>query len=290
MKKIFGELNLTWKKVIIGAVLIGLFCGLIALVPSLVDTSFTDLLATFEVWILFGILIIMNSKSPKESALKCFVFFLISQPLIYLTQDIIGHTSLFMTYYKFWVVWTLACLPMGFVGYYMKKDKWWGLLILLPILVFLGYHYNRYFTMTMYSFPRHILTTLFIVATLIIYPLFIFKNKKIKTAGVIISALIIIAMTGLGIYKPEVYSTDILTSGNKYTFDDTYKVYLEDDKYGDLSFRYEEVFDDWTVHAEFKRAGKTKVILESPDGKKKKFNINIGRTTFEIKEIKNQAE
>ena len=34
--------------------------------------------------------------------------------------------------------YAVACLPMGFIGYYMKKDKWWSLLILIPILVFLG--------------------------------------------------------------------------------------------------------------------------------------------------------
>ena len=286
MKKLFGELNLTWKKTIISALVIGIVLGLIAQIPLLNDTSFTNSLVSFELWILFGILIIMNSKSSKESALKCFVFFLISQPLIYLTQDVIEHSKLFLTYYRFWIGWTIACLPMGFVGYYMKKDKWWGLLILLPILVLLGFEYYRYLSMTMFSFPRHVLTVLFCIATLIIYPLYIFNNKKIKIAGVIISMLIILSMTGLCLAKPEVYTTDILISGGKYRFDDTYKAYLEDNKYGDLSLQYEDNLDTWIVHAEFKKAGNTKVILESPDGKKTRFNISIKRNTYDIKEIK----
>lgn len=38
-------------------------------------------------------------------------------------------------YYKYWFMWTLFCFPMGFIGYWMKKDKWWGYLILLPMIV-----------------------------------------------------------------------------------------------------------------------------------------------------------
>ena len=153
MKKIFGELNITWPKIIIFAIFIGIYSGIIAMVPVAKDTSFTDLTVTFEVWILFGILIITNSKSAKDSALKCFIFFLISQPLIYLVQDVVNHSKLFLTYYKNWIPWTIATLPMGFIGYYMKKDKWWGLVILTPILLMLGDHYSKYLANTMFSFP-----------------------------------------------------------------------------------------------------------------------------------------
>ncbi|MEE3343789.1 MAG: hypothetical protein VZS44_06845 [Bacilli bacterium] len=122
----------------------------------------------------------MNSKSNKDSALKCFVFFLISQPLIYLVQDVINHSQLFITYYRYWFLWTIFCVPMGFIGYYIKKDKWWGLLILSPILIFLGFHFSRYLSETIFSFPRHLLTTIFCLVTLIIYPLYLFNNKKNK--------------------------------------------------------------------------------------------------------------
>ena len=57
-----------------------------ALIPQARDTSFADISTTFEWWILFGTIIIMNSKSNLDSALKCIVFFLISQPLVYLVQ------------------------------------------------------------------------------------------------------------------------------------------------------------------------------------------------------------
>ena len=121
MKKIFGDINLTWKKIIIASIFIGVYGGIVALIPALKYTSLHTIDVTFEVWILFGIIIIMNSKSAKESALKCFFFFLISQPLIYLVQDIVKQSHLFITYYRFWIIWTIGCIPMGYIGYYKKR-------------------------------------------------------------------------------------------------------------------------------------------------------------------------
>ena len=144
VKKLFGGIDLSWKKLVIFAIIAGVYTAIMAMLPIAKDTSFADITISFEVWILFGILIIMNSKSAKDSALKCLVFFVISQPLIYLVQDVINHTSLFVTYYRNWIGWTIACIPMGYIGFFMKKDKWWGLLILVPIMILLGLHFEKY--------------------------------------------------------------------------------------------------------------------------------------------------
>ena len=286
MKKIFGGINLTWPKVIIMALLIGIYGATVAIIPALLRTSLHDIDVTFEVWIFFGIFIIMNSKSAKDSALKCFIFFLISQPLIYLIQDLINHSKLFLSYYRFWVGWTVACVPMGFIGYYMKKDKWWGLLILIPMLLLLSLSLSKYTSEVMFSFPDHLLTVIFCLASLIIYPLVIFNNKKIKITGIIISSIIIIGVLVLCFLKPPIYSTDVLLSGEKYTFDESYQAYLADKKYGDLTIQYEESIECWEVHAEFKKAGKTQIILESPTGEKQTFDIVIKRDTYDIEEVK----
>ena len=286
MKKLFGGINLTWPKVIIMGIIMGIYTAIMAMLPIFKDTSFNDLTVTFEVWIFFGIFIIMNSKSATDSALKCFMFFLISQPLVYLVQDVINGSNLFGQFYKYWFMWTVACLPMGFIGYFMKKDKWWGLLILLPMLIFVGKEYSGYLSDTMFSFPRHILTTIFCITTLLIYPLFIFKNKIAKIGGVIISGIIIILGTIICIMNPSIYSTDILINGEKYKFDDNYKVYLTDNKYGKLSIRYENGIEDWMIHAEFKQAGKTEFVLLAPDGKKTTFDLVIKRDTYTIVEKK----
>ena len=285
MKKLFGDINLTWVKLITMAIAIGIYTAFMAMLDITVNTSFSDLAATFEVWIFFGIFIIMNSKSAKDSALKCFIFFLISQPLIYIIQDLINDSNLFRTYYKYWFIWTIFCLPMGYIGYFLKKDKWWGLLILTPIISILGLEYYRYLSQTIFSFPRHLLTTIFCLTTLIIYPLAIFKNKKIKITGLCISILLIIVSSVFCLINPPIYSTYIASNGNKYHFDNTYKVYLIDDKYGKLSIEYEKNIEDWMIHADFKKAGQTEFILETPNGDKKRYSITIKRDTYKIKEI-----
>ena len=175
---------------------------------------------------------------------------------------------------------------MGFIGYFMKKDKWWGLFILAPMLLFVGEECMGYLSKCMFSFPRHLLTTIFCIITLIIYPLAIFKNKIAKIGGSIISGIIIILVVILCIINPPIYKTILFSNGEKYQFDDSYKVYLKDKKYGDLSIRYEDGIEDWIVHAEFKKAGKTEMILESPTGEKRIFDISIRRDKFTINEKK----
>lgn len=285
MKKIFGEINLTWKKLIIFAIIAGVYTAIMAMLPYTENTSFRDIAISFEVWILFGILIIMNSKSAKDSALKCFVFFLISQPLVYIVQDLINHSNLFFTYYRFWIGWTIACLPMGFIGYYMKKDKWWGLLfILTPMLLFLGFHYGSYLGETLYFFPYHLLSAIFCIITLIIYPLFIFDNKKIRITGFIISLSLIIIMTIITLLDRTTYNTTLLVNGGEAgaTFNDSYKVYLEDNKYGKVYIKYDENLEEYLIQAEFSKGGKTNLILEDSDNNKTIYEIDIKRNSYEI--------
>lgn len=286
VKKLFGGLDLNWKKLIIFAICAGVYTAIMAMLPVAKNTSFSDLIETFEVWIFFGILIIMNSKSAKDSAFKCFVFFLISQPLVYVVQDIINNSNLFMTYYRFWILWTIACLPMGFVGYYMKKDKWWGLAILIPVLVLLGFMLNKYLSETLFYFPRHLLTTIFCITTLLLYPLVIFKDRKLKITGLIVSSLIIIVMVFLSLKNPIVYSTEILSDSDECHFDDTYKVYLIDKKYGDVNIQYNESLRAYMIHADFKRGGETELVIEGTNNKIKRYNLNIEINKYTLEEIK----
>ena len=284
VKKLFGGIDLNWKKLIIFAIIAGVYTAIMAMLPITKNTSFADISISFEVWILFGIIIIMNSKSAKESSFKCFVFFLISQPLVYLTQDIINHSKLFLTYYRFWVIWTIGTIPMGFVGYYMKKDKWWGLAILTPMLIFLGIHYSGFLGETLYYFPYHILSTLFCIVTLLLYPICIFNNKKVKKAGIIISLIIIIGMTFITFTNNTTYNTTLLVSDSETgeVFDDSYKVYLEDEKIGKVYIEYDESLEDYRVNAEFRRAGITNLVLEDSNGNKTIYEIDVKRNTYKI--------
>lgn len=282
MKRIFGEINLTWPRLIIFAFIAGTYTALITLIPALKDTSFHDITVTFEVWILFGIIIIMNSKSSIDSALKCFVFFLISQPLVYLIQVPFNDLGFkIFIHYKYWLIWTIFTIPMGYIGYYMKKDKWWGILILIPILLLEATSYHLYLTETLYNFPYHLLTTLFCLITMILYPLYIFNNKKNKMVSSTISTLIIIILTIMTIANRKVYNATLLVNGSieNVTFNKNCTVYLEKDL-GEVHIRYEKEIDDYLIEGNFKKAGKTNLVLMDENGNKTIFELNIGNDNF----------
>lgn len=283
LKKFFGGIKLSWPKLIIFAIIAGVYTAVMALIPALKYTSFSTITATFEVWILIGILIIMNSKSNVDSALKCFAFFLISQPLVYLVQVPFSDMgwSLF-GYYGYWFIWTVLCLPMGFVGYFMKKDKWWGLIILIPMLYLTASSYYRYLRYFFFYCPKYILIVVFCVFAMIICPLGIFKNKKICLVGVSISCVLIVAMTYLSFKNPMVYHTEIMINGNTYHIEEADSVYLEDEKYGDVRIEYLASIEEYCVAADFKKAGETVLTLEKPNGEKEEYTVIIKSDTYDI--------
>lgn len=285
IKKLFGSIELNWKKVIIAAIIAGIYTALMCIIPGVKYTSLNTITVSFEVWIFFGIFIIMNAKSNKDSALKCFVFFLISQPLVYLLQVPFSSQGwgLFW-YYKRWFIWTILCLPMGYMGYYIKKDKWWGYLILFPMILLTALSYKTYLTYFTFYFPKYILISIFCAVAMIIYPNMLFNNKKIKRIGTIISGLIIIGVTVSVILKPYKYSTEILSEVDNKEITNEYQVSLKDKKYGDVHIEYIEAIESYMVHADFKRNGKTELIIKTPEGKIKEYELTIEMDTYKLEE------
>ena len=86
--------------------------------------------------------------------------------------------------------------------------------------------------------------------------------------------MLIIFSSIYSICNPFVYSTDVLIDNKTNHFDDTYKVYLKDNKYGKISIKYEENIDSYMVHAEFKKAGTTSFILEDKNKVKETLTID----------------
>lgn len=283
IQKLFGGIDLTWPKLILFAIIAGVLTAVIAIIPALLYTSFHAITVTFEVWILFGILIILNSKSNLDSALKCFVFFLISQPLVYLIQVPFSWQGwgLFQ-YYRYWFIWTVLCLPMGYIGYYMKQDKWWGYLILLPMIALTAESYSTYFSDFQFYLPKYVLITLFCACAMILYPVLIFQNKKIRAAGAAIGTVIVIALTVICLVNPPVYSTEIMGNNEEHPFDDSYTVSLADAKYGDVSIYYDEALEDFMLHADFKRGGDTVLTMISPTGERTDYDLHIERDTYKV--------
>lgn len=192
MKKIFGGVDLNWKKLIIFAIIAAVYTAIMAIIPITKDTSFRDIAATLEWWILFGVIIICNSKSPKDSALKCFIFFLISQPLIYLLQVPFSWQGWHLfSYYKYWFIWTILTIPMGYIGFYIKKDNIFSVIILTPMLILLAILGLEFFDSMLKNFPHHILSCIFCFIAIILIILGTLNKKK----NIIISFAIIITFT-----------------------------------------------------------------------------------------------
>lgn len=224
LHKVFGGLNITWPRLIAFAVVMGVYTALMAmLVPD--GNSFHDIAVTPEWWVLPAILIIVNSKKPLDAALRTFVFFLISQPLVYLVQVPFNEMGWgLFGYYKYWFIVTLFTFPAGFVGWYVKKDKWYSGLILSVMTVFLaltGYFYATGFST---NFPNHLISTIYCFGIIPVFIFGIFKNKqpRIITAVITIVAVIITFFVA-GTAKPfETYmnsfieENDIIFVGEPY--------------------------------------------------------------------------
>ena len=190
-EKIFGGLNITYPKLIIFAVIMGLYIALVAmLVPD--GNSFHDIAVTPEWWVLPAILIIVNSKKPLEAALKTFVFFLISQPLVYLFQ--VPFNSMgwgLFGYYRYWFMITLLTFPGGFIGWFIKKDRWYSALILSVMTVYLVYTGVGYVLVMLENFPNHLLSIIYCFG---IVPIFIFSILKEKIPRIISVVLTVISL------------------------------------------------------------------------------------------------
>ena len=149
-------------------------------------------------WILFAVIIMANCKKPLESALKTFVFFLISQPLIYLLQVPFSWMGwgLFQ-YYKHWFILTLCTFPAAFLGWYIKKKNWLSLLILLPVIGLLTYYYVDGFQTAFRHFPRLLLMAVFCLAQVLLY-LYVFTEKlwqRLVGLLVPLAAVLVIVLT-----------------------------------------------------------------------------------------------
>ena len=226
--KLFGGLKMSWLNVILFAVATAVYTSAMMIFVRPIDLSFRDIGATFEWWIFFAIIIMTNCKKPLESALKTFVFFLISQPLIYLFQVPFSEMGWgLFGYYRTWFIWTLLTFPMAFVGWYLKKRNWISVLILSPMLLLLALHGITFIQATIKNPPYHLLSGIFCFAQMILYSFTLFDKKRDKILSLVISVLCTAAMlVPLFITGGNVETTipvpleDDVTSSAVITFED----------------------------------------------------------------------
>lgn len=244
LEKIFGGVTLSWKRVVLLAVVFGVYTAIVAmLVPD--GNSFHDIAVTPEAWVLPAIFIIVNSKKPLEAALKVFVFFLISQPLVYLIQ--VPFSSLgwgLFGYYKYWFIITLFTFPAGFVGWFIKKDKFYSGLILATMTGLLAVIGVGYVSGFVDSFPNHLISAIYCFGMIPILILFTLKSKVPRIICAVVTAVV------LGVF--------VLVANKGAEFETYNNMYLEENN---ITFVGEPYISMWSGN------GKGGVELVNPGAK-----------------------
>ena len=124
---------MSWLTVILFAVAAGIYTGAVMLIDALEETSFQDIGIAHEWWVFFAVIIVVNCNKSWEAMLKCFVFFLVSQPLVYIVQILFGSLTIdkaWLYYGGVWLPATFLTLPGGFIAYHCKKQNLLGAVIL----------------------------------------------------------------------------------------------------------------------------------------------------------------
>ena len=281
LEKLFGEIELTWKKLIIWAVAMGLLVGGLMLVPAFKETSLQDIGVGFEWWILFGVIIVSNAKSPVDSALKSFVFFLISQPLIYLVQ--VPFSSLgwgIMNYYQNWILWTLATIPMGAIGYFVQRGDLISSIILSGMTVFLGLQGVTYAKNSMNDFPHHIVSAILCVVFMVIMILGIIKEKKAKILAWVVAAGFLAVYGASGFMTSNVAGTVSFGSSSDLKLDKTSEV-VTSTNIDDV--RIDEITGEYMLIGSVSADNEAEVTI-STGGKETTYRIyfNEDHKSFEI--------
>lgn len=204
LKKLFGEVNMTWGKVLILAIATAVFAALLNCIPILERTSLSTPAESFEFWILCAIFIIFNCHGYREAALKTFVFFLVSQPLIYLIEVPFKEKGFgLFEYYLPWFKITLLTVPGAMIAYRAKKDDVVAAIIMsVAIVLNLVCGLSR-LNVLITEFPRYLLTMIFCVVTSGVYIFAAQKENKFKwiTSGA--GILTIAVMLGIYVFTPS---------------------------------------------------------------------------------------
>lgn len=185
---------MSWLTVLLFAIAAGVYTGIVMMIPFLENTSFQDIGISYEWWVIFAVIIVVNCDKGWEAMLKCFVFFLVSQPVIFGVEVIFGDLPLTQAWYYYSAIWfkaTLLTLPGGFIAYFCKKQNFLGSAILglgNTIQAGLGVYYLG---MAARSFPHHLLSGLICIASIIVMSVSIQKQKKYRWVSILLPVVLV---------------------------------------------------------------------------------------------------
>lgn len=201
LKKVIKKEELTYKNVVLFAIICGIATGIILdvelyKIPSIMNNSLFNIGICFEFWIFATMIIISRTKKPLEAACKVFVYFLISQPLVYLIKVPVDPRGLgVFVDYKGWFVWTILTFPGAFIAWYTNKKNNISIAIFMVAILFLSYEFAQHFNVLIREFPLQLLACIFILYQITEYVIS-FKGKRRIVFGILsgISVLTITAM------------------------------------------------------------------------------------------------
>lgn len=236
INKIYGGLNMSWISVILFAVGTAVLTAIFLIVPVFKGTSFEQMGVGFEAWIFFAVIIMANCKKPLESALKTFVFFVISQPLIYLIQVPFAGWHV-LSYYRNWIIWTLLTIPMAYIGWFITKKNWISVPIFAPIFVYLGTIVYGSGIRCIHDFPHLLITAIFCLIQIVLYIAAFFPDMKQKIVGAlvpIITVIVLFAVTP----QVDIQSLERLPDGPSFSAEAT--ITIDDDSIAEVNLQYPE--------------------------------------------------
>lgn len=191
LSDLFGGLSMTWRRVCVCAAVIGVYVGVVNQIPFLQDTSFRDIAVTMEWWVLFALLIVTNCDRAMEAGVKCLVFFLISQPIIFLVElPTLGLEKALYYYLRIWLPISLLTLPGGEIAYFAKRQNALGAAILgvgNTVVALVGVSYALKLGST---FPRHFLTVVSCMGIMAVTVLGIQKKWQLRLLSLAVTALL----------------------------------------------------------------------------------------------------
>ena len=264
IKKLFGEFNMTWPKVIIFALITAVYTALINQVHPLYDTSFQDIAIAFECWFLFAIFIIVNCKTWWEASLKTFVFFLISQPLIYLIEVPFSPMGFgIFKYYKYWGIITILTLPGAAIAFLLKKKNWLSVLVLSVCTGYLGYMVIDYGRTAKGNFPHHLLSAIFCFALAVFLIFVLLDEKKHRIAALAIFAAVIIG-SAVFIHLNNPGTAEINLGEGKWSYT------IEDESFFDV-----EIDEENNAVVTAKKSGSTYLVFTKEDGTEEEYYVTV---------------
>lgn len=199
LSKIVKKEEVSYKNIIVFAIICGIVTGIILdvelyKIPSIMNNSLFNIGICFEVWIFATMIIISRTKKPLEAACKVFLYFLISQPLVYLMKVPIDPRGwgVFVDY-KGWFIWTVLTFPGAFIAWYTNKKNNMSIVIFMVAIMFLSYEFAQHFKVLITDFPFQVLACVFILYQIAEYVMS-FKGKRRIVFGML-SFISIITIT-----------------------------------------------------------------------------------------------